>query len=257
MKIKAVDLFFEDQGLGMLFMLVHGYPLSHKIWNRVVPLLSSHNRVIAPDLRGLGNSPATDESYSMQLLAEDLVRLMDRIKVNQTVLAGHSMGGYVCLEFARSFPDRISGLAMVASQAAPDTPEKRLGRLVSIEEVKKNGINPIAISMLPRLTDHVELTKELKEIMLSASPLGVIGCLEGIADRADAREWLPKIKIPTLIIAGKRDSIIPISCAYEMVKLLPDSELVILDNSCHLPMMEQPEETAAALLSLVHRIEQK
>lgn len=255
--MKTIDLFYEDQGTGTPIILVHGFPLSHRIWGRVARVLSQSCRVIMPDLRGMGNSPATDGDYSMRLLAEDLLRLMDRLELDRAVLAGHSMGGYVCLEFARSFKTRISGLGLVASQAAPDSPEKRIGRLASIEEVKKKkGIESIITGMLPRLSNRADLHKEIMNIMLSASLQGVIGSLQGMAERSDAREWLPEIQVPVTLIAGANDVIVPVSNAEDLAALLPDCELIVLEKSGHMPMMEQPSEIAAALLALLHRINQ-
>lgn len=253
--MKAIDLYFEDRGAGIPIILVHGFPLTHKIWDQVAVILSQSCRVIMPDMRGMGNSPATDGEYSMRLLAEDLLRLMDHLQLDKAVLAGHSMGGYVCLEFARSFKDRISGFALVASQAAPDSPEKKMGRLVSVEELnKRKGIESIVTGMLPRLSDRVDLHEEMIEIMRSASLQGVIGDLMGMAERDDAREWLPDIQVPVTVIAGANDLIVPKSNAEEMAALLPDCELVLLEKSGHMLMMEQPLETSEALLSLLRRV---
>jgi pimeloyl-ACP methyl ester carboxylesterase len=252
--MKTIEMYFEEKGWGTALILVHGFPLSHRIWDQVVPVLSHSCRVIIPDLRGMGNSPATEGPYLMRSLAADLLRLMDRIKIDKAILAGHSMGGYVCLEFARSFGDRLSGLALVASQAAPDTTEKKAGRMAMIEEVRKKGIQPIVDSMLLRLSNHPDLKQKLTDLMKSTSTMGAIGALYGMAERKDAREWLAKITVPSLIIAGLQDSIVPLRSAKEMESLLPNCELTVLDQSGHMPMLEEPEETGAALMSLINRV---
>lgn len=254
--MDPIDLFHEDIGSGSPILLVHGYPLNHEIWKQVALILREKARVIMPDLRGMGKSPATPGAYSMHLLAEDLLCLMDLMRIDKTILAGHSMGGYVCLEFARVFPDRVSGIALVASQAVPDSPDRRQARYVSIRDVERNGIGPVVEAMLPKLTDRQDLKEVLTNIMSDSSKLGVMGCLGGMAERQDAREWIPDIKIPALVIAGKNDKIISMDNAKEMAALFTDGKLEILQASGHMPMMEQPEETAKALLSFLGRVKQ-
>jgi pimeloyl-ACP methyl ester carboxylesterase len=130
MDLVPVELYYEEFGQGVPVILLHGFPLNHTIWMPVVERLQSHVRVITPDLRGHGKSPATDGDYSMRLMAEDIHALMNRLDIPKAVLVGHSMAGYASLAFARAYPGRLAGLAMVASQAEADTPEKRQARYI-------------------------------------------------------------------------------------------------------------------------------
>ena len=124
MEFQPVDLFYNEQGQGTPVILLHGFPFNHTIWQPVMPLLAEHARLIMPDLRGFGQSPVTDGVYSMRLMAEDVVALMDKLGLEKAVLVGHSMGGYISLAFAQAYPNRLLGLGLVATQDSSDLPEK-------------------------------------------------------------------------------------------------------------------------------------
>lgn len=251
MALDSVELYYEEAGQGFPIVLLHGYPLNHTIWRPVVDRLKAHARLITPDLRGHGLSPVTDGEYSMRLLAEDVYALLKKLGVQKAVLAGHSMGGYVSLAFARAYPQYLAGLAMVASQAEADTPEKRQSRYITIEEMGRKGVRVVAKKMLPRLTNHKDLEPQLLEIMLKTSKKGVAGILKGLAERPDSVEWLGQINAPAVVIAGVDDAVVPIERARTMAQMLARGWLVEIPQASHLPMLEAPDAVADALLQLV------
>lgn len=118
-------LFYEEIGHGNPLICLHGYALDHTIWLEMVEELKSDARIILPDLRGHGKSPAPEGKYSMRVMAEDVLEIMDSLRLERANIAGHSMGGYIALALAEYYPDRLSGLALVASHAYADVPEKR------------------------------------------------------------------------------------------------------------------------------------
>lgn len=251
MDLVPVELYYEEFGQGFPVILVHGFPLNHTIWMPVVDRLKEHVRVITPDLRGHGKSPVTDGEYSMRLMAEDLHAMMTRLDIHKAVLVGHSMGGYVALAFARAYPGHLAGLAMVASQAEADSPEKRQGRYITAEEVGRKGVRPVAKGMLPKLTSRKDLAAELTEIMVKSPKKGVIGALKGMAERPNALEWLSEIQVPAVVIAGEQDTIIPLERARTMTQMLNRSWLVEIPDAAHMPMMEAPQVVADALKQLI------
>ena len=251
MDLVPVELYYEEFGQGFPVILMHGYPLNHTIWMPVVERLQAHARVITPDLRGHGKSPVTDGDYSMRLMAEDIHALMNRLDLQKAVLVGHSMAGYVSLAFARAYPGRLAGLAMVASQAEADSPEKRQGRYITAEEVGRKGVRQVAKSMLPKLTPRKELTADLMEIMLKTPKKGVIGTLKGMAERPDALEWLAEIEVPAVVVAGEQDVIIPLERARTMTQMLRRGWLVEIPEAAHMPMLETPQVVADAIQQLL------
>lgn len=251
--MKSVNLHFIEAGEGPAVMLLHGYPLDHSIWDPIVPFLTRDARLIMPDLRGHGKSPSPEGVYSMKEMAGDLLKLVDELRVEKVILVGHSLGGYVAVNFLHHYPHKVTGLALVASRAKADSEGKKLERLRTAEQVLKSGVEEVTNSMLDKLTSKTSLHLKLRKIMMLTSPIGIAGTLRGIAEREDATSWLPKIKIPSLVIAGENDQIIPLEESQNLAELLPDCELAIAKNCGHMPMMESPGLTAGALFKLIKR----
>jgi pimeloyl-ACP methyl ester carboxylesterase len=251
---QTVDLFYVEQGHGIPIVFLHGYPLDHRIWLPVFPYLRKDIHIIAPDLRGHGRSPVAKGVYSMSLLVEDVIHLLDKLKIEKVVIAGHSMGGYVTFEFWHKHPDRISGIALVATRANADSEERKKDRSQIAEEVMKAGTVQVVNSMLTKLTKKTELYPEIRGIMEGISPQGVAGILRGIANRANASPWLPQINVPTVVIAGRDDQLVPMQESIEMAKKLQNGKLEMIDNAGHLPMMEDPEKVAQCLNDLIFRV---
>src|SRR5215208_3562542 len=114
--VNRIQLAYDRRGTGNPLVLLHGFPLDHHLWDEVVPLLEDMFDIILPDLRGFGESTTADSPYGMDDYASDIAGLLDELSIHKVAVAGHSMGGYVALAFARLYPERISGLGLVSSQ---------------------------------------------------------------------------------------------------------------------------------------------
>ena len=251
MELEPVELAYEESGQGIPVVLLHGFPLTRKIWEPVRPYIAEKARVILPDLRGYGKSPDGKAAHSMRLYAEDLRQLLDRMALEKVILLGHSMGGYAALAFAHAYPHRLAGLGLIASQAEDDNPEKRQARLVQARKVLKKGIGVVAAGMAEKLTHDSALYPQINEIMMATRPETASASLKAMAERPDASAWLPGIKIPTLVLAGSEDQIIPLNKAETIVQLLSKGWLVQVAGAGHMPMMEAPKKTAEAILQLI------
>lgn len=254
---NAIELSFEEQGKGLPVVMIHGFPLDHTIWEPAVPLLRNHARLILPDLRGFGKSPLDEVSkkYTMRMFADDILALLDRLQIEKAAVVGHSMGGYAALAFAHAYPHRLLGLGLICSQAAEDTPEKRQNRLKMADEVKRRGLAHAVEGLPQRLTCRPELVEPVRAVILRQKPTAVIAAQKGMADRPDATEWLPSITVPSVVISGDEDVIIPNERAHEMAQLLGWSWQVQIPHAAHMPMMEEPAALADALHKFFHTIE--
>lgn len=248
-------LYYEEHGQGLPVVFLHGFPLDHTIWSPIVPLLKEHARLILPDLRGHGRSPAPDGGYLMSQMAEDVISLLDTLNIERSVLVGHSMGGYVSLAFARAYPDRLLGLGLIATKAVADTPENRQMRYNAAREVEKHGVVAIAGNLVSKLTTKSNLVEPIQKLILKTSALGVIGVLKGMAERPDSTDLLTSIVVPAVVIAGKSDIIVTLEQSQEMVKLLPHAQLFVLPGARHMPMMETPQPVVNALHYLFREID--
>ena len=235
----------ESDGAPVLFL--HGFPLDHSIWDEVRDELEEDARPIVMDLRGHGESEAPAPGYTLLDMADDVAALLDFLNVDRALIAGHSMGGYLALAFARRYPERLSGLALISTQAAADSPERRAARLAQAEEVLAKGTRVVADAMASKLAADPSLEAPLHALMMKTSPQGVAGALHAMASRADSTEFLPNIRVPTVILAGLQDAILPVERSREMAAKIPNARLITIVEAGHMPMMEAPELVAGAL----------
>jgi 3-oxoadipate enol-lactonase len=245
-------LHYVESGQGLPLMLLHGFPLSGSIWQRQRESLSERCRVIVPDLRGHGQSPAPAGVYEMGLLARDVLALLDALGIDKAVIMGHSMGGYVTLATWQLAPERFLGLGLIASQAAADTDEGRQNRYKLADKVATAGSQALADVMLPKLfaltlASDAPCRTLVHKLILGTRPAGIIGALKGLALRPDSGPLLPTISVPTLIVAGRQDQIIAPAKAQAMTDLIPNATLSMIDRAGHMPMLEQPDATTTAM----------
>ena len=255
MELNPVQLYFEEYGSGIPVVFIHGFPFDHTIWNQMVPILKDKMRMILPDIRGFGGSPVPDGVYTMRLMAEDILLLINQLKIERAVLVGHSMGGYVSLAFTHAYPHRVAGLALCSSQAAADSPEKRQGRYQTAEEITRRGTRVVAEKMAAKLTNRPELASQLEKSIMKTQPKGLIGALKGMAERQDALNWLSDISVPAVVIAGEADALTSMERSQTMAQLLGKGWLVKLPEVGHMPMLEAPQQSAEAILQVIDLIE--
>lgn len=245
--VNGIQLAYERRGKGTPLVLVHGYPLDHHLWDEVAPLLEDTFDLILPDLRGFGESSTVDSFYAMEDFASDIAGLLDQLSIQKTAIAGHSMGGYVALAFARLFPERMRGLGLVASQAAADSSERKEARYKSAAEVADKGIGSVVETMAPKFTADQKLQAFARQSMERQQPAAYIGALKAMAERVDSTSILASFLFPVVLIHGDADQLIPIDRAREVKAVLPEAHLVEVSGAGHMPMMEAKEKTAQAL----------
>lgn len=264
MKLVEFETFkmaYDEAGSGIPLLFIHGYPLNRRMWQPQLDALAQDARVIAPDLRGHGDSTPTEGTYTMDLLAEDCAKLLDHLNIHEKiVLCGLSMGGYISFAFARNYPDRLAGLILTATRAAADTEEGKLNRQRSIQLAKEQGIEPIIETMLQRvlsprtLQNNPALVQTVRQIMQRTSLSAVLGDLQGMMERIDSRPFLKQIAVPTLIIHGKDDALIPVDEARAMQEAIPNCQLVLLEGAGHLPNLEASEPFNQAVREFIKKL---
>ncbi len=240
-------LSFEDSADRVPTLWLHGFPLNSTMWDLQVSGLCDVARLIVPDLRGHGLTEPTPPPYTMEMLATDCVRLLDHVGcTGPVVVAGLSMGGYLAFEICRRFPERVAGLILTATKATADTAEIRAVREKSAQTALTDGVAPIVEGLLPKLLapgaydTEPELVEFLKEMMLGTSPEGLAGAQAAMLARPDSTPDLPGLKVPTLIIHGDEDQLIPVAEAEAMAAGMPEADLVIIPGAGHMPNLEEP-----------------
>jgi pimeloyl-ACP methyl ester carboxylesterase len=251
--VNGVTLTVRVQGEGPALLLVHGYPFDHTIWRDQLTSLDGYRR-IAPDLRGMGRSDAPDLGYAMSTYAEDLAALLDALGVADAVLCGHSMGGYVLFEFVRRWRSRVRALILVDTTAEADGIEAKRAREVAAATARESGAAPVAAGLLAKLLapETVEQTPEvvetLRRTMVATPVAGMVGALAAMRERHDSTGLLPTLAgIPTLVLVGAEDAINPPEAARRLAGAIPSARLVVVPHAGHVPSVERPDETTAAL----------
>ena len=249
--VNGIQIAFEREGPstssgGAPLVLIHGFPLDHRMWEALLPQLQEID-VIMPDLRGFGESAVVDGTYTTADMADDVIALLDALKIEKAAIVGHSMGGYIALEIARKHKERVAGLGLVSTQALPDAPERKAGRYATAEQVGAQGSIVVAEAMAPKLSSNPQHMSALRELILSQPAAGVMGALAAMAERADSTELLSTFEFPVAIVVGQADALIPPDRSREMKALIPQASLTEIPGAGHMPMWDAPVETAKAL----------
>lgn len=244
-------------GQGVPLVFLHGFPLHRGAWQMQFDALRSHFRVIAPDLRGFGESGTLPGPATMPQYAADVHALLQRLSTGPVVLIGHSMGGYVALAFARQFPEMLRGLVLVGTKAGADTAEAAAGRRATAEKVKAEGVQVVVEAMAPKMlaagNQDPRLVEQVRGILNSSTTQGVIGALLGMAERPDSTGLLAQIAVPTLVVTGADDTVIPPAESEKLARAIPGAELKVVPRAGHLVAFEQPEEFNRLLMEWLNR----
>jgi 3-oxoadipate enol-lactonase len=259
--INNVTLQYLDKGTtrSMPIVLLHGFPLDGRIWEAQVEALSDRYRVIAPDLRGFGQS-ASSEPFTVASLAEDVHALLREIGALPCILGGLSMGGYITLAFARSHPSDLRGLALIDTRCEADAPAARKNRGRMIQLVRERGVKAIADEMFPKMLAaqtaqrHADIAGKLRQIMESQSAKTVENALAALRDRQDYTTDLPLISVPALIVVGEHDAITPPTLAEGMSKAMRNPTLAVIRHAGHMSPMEQPEDVTTVLRRFLEHV---
>jgi len=239
-------------------LLLHGYPFDHTMWDHVAALLATKTRLLTPDLRGFGGQPVGEREPSLDVMADDLVALLDKAAIGRVVVGGMSMGGYAALAFAQHHPARLAGLALISTQAVADTEQARAGRQAMIEKVRQEGSGSAARAAMeklfaPRNAGKSELTRFPLQGAIRAGVEGIVWGLQAMAGRPDRSEVLRNVKAPVLVLHGEEDQFIPCERAREMAQLASDTRFVAIAGAGHATPLEAPTEVARALEELLAR----
>jgi len=252
--VNGVRLAYSDRGRShaQVLLLVHGFPLDRHLWDSQLARLSETVRVVAPDLRGAGDSDVPAGPYSMDQHADDLAALLDHLGIRCAVIGGLSMGGYVAFAFWRRYPERVRSLALLNTRAEPDSPEARANREATIARVLAAGVQAFAREQTRLLLaagslQNARIAARTLAMMDGRPGPGLVATLQGLRDRPDSRPTLSTITVPTLVLAGDEDRVAPLSVAQGMAAAIPGARLVVIRRAAHLTPLEQPRAVNLAL----------
>lgn len=248
LKVDGRAVHYRDEGRsnGKVLVLLHGFLQNLDVWSSYVLTYMRDLRVITIDLPGHGQTDTFSEVHSMDFMARTVKRVLEEAGVEQCVMVGHSMGGYVAMAFAEMFPYTLRGLGLVNSHALPDSDQHQAYRRSICDQVKENRASYI-VNFVPTLFDDSNRAalsqdiKDLQEQCLETRAEAIIAAQKGMMARPSRIAVLQQIEIPVLFIYGKNDSRIPLEIALSQAMIPHHSEILLLDRVGHMSFMEDRE----------------
>ena len=245
----------ETRGEGPPLLLVHGFPLNHTMWSDQLADLASDFRLVAPDLRGFGQSGVvTDESITMDRFADDLNDLLDALDIDEPVIyCGLSMGGYIGFRFVEKYADRLRGLILCDTRPEADSEQAVRNRHGLAKKVLRAGTETAIEAMLPKLVsdktnaENPGVVERLQTMIANTPRESIAAALCGMAERPDSTPLLSQIKVPTLVICGEEDILTPPDVMRAMADRIPASRYVEIPQAGHMAPMEDPIAVNAAI----------
>ena len=251
-------LHFFEKGHGPALLFLHGFCETGEMWRHFADSLSTQYRVICPDLPGFGNSPHFDSIQSLEEVAERLEHFLDELHIQNPILLGHSLGGYVALALLERMGDRIQAIGLLHSTAFADDLEKKEMRNRVLIFLNKHGAAKFVSSFVPQLfLEHRR--EELADAMAHAIEDGQRSSLEGLLaytvamrDRQDRIAVLQQFAGPKLLLAGTLDGSVKIDSSRAQQDAF--THYIELEGVGHLGMVEEKEKTLAVVQDFVQEV---
>jgi pimeloyl-ACP methyl ester carboxylesterase len=253
----------DDVGTGLPVVFLHGFPHTRALWAQQVFSLSVSVRCIAPDLRGFGESVNTGP-FTMEQYARDVASVLDQLRIDQAVLVGLSMGGYIAMACMRHIPERVFALGLLDTQATADDADTRAKRDAMINLAHREGVDAVVRLLIPgmmgRSTQSLrpDLASDMARIMRSASVAGIVGALTALRDRPDSTDTMRAVAVPTLVAVGEEDVLTPTAKAQELVALLPPGtsrRFDVIAGAGHVSCFERPSAVTCVLSEFLNALQ--
>ena len=242
-------------------VFVHAFPLNLKMWNPQVEGLKNDYRVIVYDSRSFGLSNTETDSLTIDSHVDDLLSIIDTLKLNKPVLCGLSMGGYIALRAVERSQDTFKGVILCDTRSFADDNSgktkrgeqikqiKRGDRKIFDEEFVKNTVSPKTMEGKKKIVDLIN------EIINEQKDAAVTGALLTMAARTDSTEYLENIKIPALVVVGEDDKLTPASPSRLMNAKIRNSTMSVIPEAGHFSNLENPEKFNSEILKFLKSLE--
>ncbi len=217
------------------------------MWSAQLGLAERGIHVIAPQFRGFDDAEADPPASSIDDYAADVIDLLDALHVEDAVICGLSMGGYVAFAMFRHAPRYFRGLVLADTRPQADPPEAAEARKRLAALVREQGAVAAADEMIPKLLgettrrEHPAIADEVRKLVLANSSDAIVAAIGALKDRADSTRVMAEIHCPTLIIVGEEDRLTPPELSEGMHRAIAGSELARIESAGHLPNLERPE----------------
>jgi pimeloyl-ACP methyl ester carboxylesterase len=240
-------IFQTGMGNKRSIIFIHGFPFDHKMWDFQVEQFKNDYHCISYDIRGLGESPAGDGQFTIEEFVDDLFDIIESFNLDKPVLCGLSMGGYIALRAVERNEGKFSGLILCDTKAEADNNDGKLNRTKGIKEINLNGVENFAGNFVLKcfsdnfIKAHRSEYEEVLNRAKKSGPIGVKGCLLAMAARTDTTGYLPKIKIPVLLLCGEHDHLTPPDIMMAMGDIINNAKFSLIPAAGHVSSVENPK----------------
>ncbi|GAB2472897.1 alpha/beta fold hydrolase [Xylanimonas ulmi] len=245
-------------GGGVPIVLIHAFPLDHRVWSAAAAALPVNLRAVGVDMPGQGYSESGNIAARMDLVADAVYQTLQHAGIANAVVVGLSMGGYAALALADRHPGFVSGLGLVDTKSTADAPTARANRLRIAHEMEMGQTLQPVLALPAQLLGETSL-RERRQLLPtldawvhSQAPRGLAWALRTMAGRPDRTHVLQRFAGPVSVIVGAEDTVTPLSDAEHMAHAAADGALTVIPAAGHLSPLEDPRSVAAAL-ALLHR----
>ena len=240
-------------------VLVHGFAEDSAVWENQINYLKNTYTLLIPDLPGSGGSTLSDDT-SMESLAEAIKAILDAENIQECIMIGHSMGGYVTLAFAEKYPALLKAFGLFHSSAYADTEEKKAARRKGIDFIQRNGAAAFIKQSTPNLfsetsrTEHPQWIAALIDRYAGFDGGSLVSYHEAMIRRPDRTHVLQQFPRPVLFIIGEQDSTIPVNISLRQSHMPGYSYIHILEKAGHMGMMEESIRASQLLEEMLNDI---
>jgi pimeloyl-ACP methyl ester carboxylesterase len=235
-EVEGRQVQYKVVGEGEPIILVHGLSASSLWWKRNIPALSQQYRLYLVDLPGFGSSGYARHRFVLTHAADWLLKWMEGVGLQKAHFVGHSMGGYICLWIAAHHPEKVSSLVLVSPAVVP-------------------GVHTVFEYLVPLVVSVRYLTPAFFPILaydaLRAGPLAIIRAASELL-MVDVREELKTLAVPTLLVWGEHDTLVPLSIGYHVRDEMKHARFLLLKRAGHVSMFDQYQQFNAAVLDFLH-----
>ncbi len=250
-----MNLHVSQTGRGPDVVLLHGFCETHHVWDAFAPLLADEYTVHALDLPGFGHSDPLPSGFTLAAVADKLAHRLREVSIRPRAIIGHSLGGYVALEWLARHAHQADAFFLFHSTYFADPPERQEGRTKSIDFVARHGVGPFVRNLIPGLfhqPDHPAVPHILK-MAEATSAKTVMEYTRAMRDRPSHESTVAEFSVKTYLIHGHHDAVISPAVANKMELALPPGHALRLAEAGHMGMIESPQKAAAFIKTLLAR----
>jgi pimeloyl-ACP methyl ester carboxylesterase len=260
-KINGAKIYYEIDGKGDPLLLIHGVRGTLRNWEFVRPFIKKHFQTIMPDLRGHGRSTKLTDVSTVEFFKDDMIALLDHLKIKRCLVAGHSLGGFIAQQMALDAPKRLRALILIATAPIVDIEgamaQIEIGKLAYGLEPKQavekllefEFFDPEKIRNTPGMLDALIFLAE-ESVRLANSH----GSAQGAAAKFNIQDRVKEIQVPTLVICGAQDKTFPPRWAEFYKENLSNVTIKIIDQTSHSVHFEQPELLVEAIVQFTNSL---